>query len=62
LKPPLHLQVGRSHAELLELDESIQETLRSGDGEVEYWEAVLALLAVSVCLFNRGGLGSRCRS
>ena len=54
--------MGRSHAELLELEESIQETLRSGDGEVEYWEAVLALLAVSVCLFNRGGLGSRCRS
>jgi hypothetical protein len=30
-----------------ELEESIQETLRSGDGEVEYWEAVLQLLAVS---------------
>mmetsp|Transcript_35503 Transcript_35503/g.68061 ORF Transcript_35503/g.68061 Transcript_35503/m.68061 type:complete len:669 (-) Transcript_35503:338-2344(-) len=38
---------GKSFTELVSLEDDIREALDSGDGEVEYWEAVLQRLAVS---------------
>lgn len=54
------LLAGQTHGELRRMEADINGSLAAGEGDPDYWEAVLERLQVRACVWGSGGAGG-CR-